>query len=91
MDSLIFGAMTAIGVAAGPIIGGLLATYASWRWAFCLGAVVVIFVIAFSFLLKGEEKIKGAKLDYIGLILSASVFASVPKYRYNWCIQISSP
>jgi MFS family permease len=41
--SLIFGAMTAIGVAAGPIIGGLLATYASWRWAFCLGAVVVIF------------------------------------------------
>jgi len=45
VDSLIFGAMTAIGVAAGPTIGGLLATYASWRWAFGLGAVVVIFLL----------------------------------------------
>src|SRR3954453_6165005 len=44
----------AIAVAAGPLIGGLVTTYASWRWVFA-GEVVVVIGILFSVRRLNEE------------------------------------
>ena len=41
-------AVAAIGAAAGPILGGMLTTYASWRWAFRLEVAIVLIVLALS-------------------------------------------
>lgn len=47
----VIGAMAAIGAAVGPIVGGFLTTYASWRWAFAMEVIVVVVVLAYSYLL----------------------------------------
>ncbi len=36
----------AVAVAAGPLIGGFLTTYASWRWVFAGEVVIVIIILA---------------------------------------------
>ncbi len=65
-------AIAALGAAAGPIVGGLLTTYASWRWGFIGEVLVVLYVLL------NRRSIKDAPVatvtkgfDSIGLILSA--------------------
>lgn len=50
-------AMAAIGAAIGPIVGGLLTTYASWRLVFAGEVIIVIYVLL------NHRKIKDAALD----------------------------
>ena len=40
--------MGGIGAAAGPLIGGVITTAISWRWAFVFQAVVVAIIIVLS-------------------------------------------
>lgn len=63
-------AMAAIGAAAGPIIGGLLTTYASWRWAF-LGEVAIVLVILARRKLIKDVAFQGKvpSFDYLGMVL----------------------
>lgn len=73
----VIGAMAAIGAAVGPIVGGFLTTYASWRWAFAMEVIVVVVILAFSYLLKESEIDKGTTLDYFGVSLSAIGLACI--------------
>ena len=61
----------AIAVAAGPLIGGLLTTYASWRWVFAGEVVVVLIILALTRRIADTPPEKGARLDVVGTVLSA--------------------
>jgi MFS family permease len=61
----------AIAVAAGPLIGGLLTTYASWRWVFAGEVVVVLIILVFTRRIADTPPEGDARLDLVGTVLSA--------------------
>lgn len=61
----------AVAVAVGPLIGGLLTTYASWRWVFAGEVVIVAGVLALTKRMVDTPPDPEAKLDLIGAALSA--------------------
>ena len=80
----------AIAVAAGPLIGGLMTTYASWRWVFAGEVLVVGVILLFARRFEDEplpeEK---PKLDLVGTMLSAAglglaVFGVLMSSEWGW-------
>lgn len=61
----------AVAVAAGPLIGGFLTTYASWRWVFAGEVVIVIVILAMTGRIADGEADRDARLDLGGTGLSA--------------------
>jgi MFS family permease len=61
----------AIAVAAGPLIGGLCTTYASWRWVFAGEVFVVLIILLLVRKMADTPAEPGVKLDPIGTVLSA--------------------
>lgn len=74
----IISAVAAVGMAVGPIAGGLLTTYASWRWAFRLEVLIVVIVLV----LHGQTKRdtlpeQRPGFDFIGAAISIFGWASI--------------
>jgi len=80
----------AIAVALGPLIGGLVTTYASWRWVFAGEVVVVIGIVTFARRLEDESRTgPRARLDLVGTALSALglglvVFGVLRSSEWGW-------
>lgn len=88
-----FGAISAaggIGAAAGPLIGGLIASVATWRVNFVLQAVIAVLIILLGRRIS-DPGVQGAKpkLDIVGTILSAAglfflVIGILQVSTYGW-------
>jgi len=61
----------AIAVAAGPLIGGLMTTYASWRWVFAGEVIIVSVIVLMARGMNDRPADREARLDLVGTGLSA--------------------
>jgi MFS family permease len=61
----------AIAVAAGPLIGGLMTTYASWRWVFAGEVILVSVIVVMARRMNDRPADPEAGLDFVGTALSA--------------------
>jgi MFS family permease len=61
----------AIAVAAGPLIGGLMTTYASWRWVFAGEVALVTVIVILARRMNDRPADPDAGLDLVGTALSA--------------------
>ncbi len=73
-----YGATAGIGSSLGMIIGGLIASYMSWRAGFYLGLIVGIILIVMSILgITNQKATHGAKIDWWGTITSVIGFSGL--------------
>ena len=83
----VIGGMAAVG----PLLGGFLTTYASWRWAFFINVPIGLFAIAGTLHYIGELRDEDAKpgFDLPGFVLitgglGAFVFGLIEGRQYGW-------
>jgi MFS family permease len=73
----VFAAVYVGSAAIGPLVGGAFTTYLSWRWAFLMLFILDVIILVSSGLVKGQKGSRRAKLDVVGVLLSAVGFVSV--------------
>jgi len=71
-------AMAAVGAGIGPLVGGFLTTYASWRYAFAAEVIVVIYILVRKgIIVDSKLEKKKPKMDWLGVGLIATGMAMV--------------
>jgi EmrB/QacA subfamily drug resistance transporter len=74
----IYGAVTGLAVASGPLIGGTLTEHISWQWIFWLNVPVGLALLPLARLRLAESTAPGARLDLPGtLLISTGLFGIV--------------
>jgi EmrB/QacA subfamily drug resistance transporter len=73
-----WGAVTGLGVAAGPVLGGVILQHAAWQWIFWINIPVGAAVVVLSLLFLQESRGDRPQLDLVGVALvSAGLLALV--------------
>ncbi|MFD6226611.1 MFS transporter [Streptomyces sp. NPDC060232] len=85
----IYGAVTGLAVASGPLIGGSLTEHISWQWIFWLNVPVGLALIPLARLRLAESTAPGARLDIPGTLLISGglfgiVYALVNAHSEGW-------
>lgn len=86
----IWGGIAAASTAVGPLLGGYLTTYYSWRWGFRINIIIALLLIVGSFIItEYREKEEQPKLDFIGVILSSLgmlsvIYGIIEASTYGW-------
>ena len=83
-------ASTAMAVAAGPLIGGAVTTFASWRYVFA-GEVVIVIVILLFLRRITDTSGETARIDLLGSLLSiiglgVAVFGVLRSSEWGWVL-----
>lgn len=92
----VIGAVSGAAVAAGPLIGGFLTTYASWRVVFAAEVVIMILVVIFAGRI-GEKSVKRQiRIDVMSVILSALglvgvVYGMLQSKVWGWIVPLHNP
>ncbi|OKK21032.1 MFS transporter [Streptomyces sp. CB00455] len=74
----IYGAVTGLAVASGPLIGGSLTEHISWQWIFWLNVPIGVALIPLARLRLTESTAPGSRLDFRGtLLVSGGLFGIV--------------
>jgi EmrB/QacA subfamily drug resistance transporter len=72
----IWGALTGVAVAIGPIVGGALVTGASWRWIFYVNLPIGIVALVLTFMRVVESRDEHAtRPDWLGFVLFSAALA----------------
>ena len=92
----LLGAATGLAAAVGPLIGGVVTTYFSWRYVFAAETVVMIGVLLLAKNIRDEKITNVAKLDYKSSLLSAIgmilfVFGILQSKTWGWISPLKSP
>lgn len=71
------GGVVATAVACGPVLGGVIVTYAKWPWVFLINIPIAIVALVMAlFILKREKHTERERFDIVGaLLVSTSLFA----------------
>ncbi len=78
-------------VALGPLLGGWLTTYHSWRWAFGINVPLGVLIVAgvLAFVAESKDAAAPRRIDVIGAVLSVTlsatlVFGLIEGRSYGW-------
>ncbi|MCW3493030.1 MFS transporter [Microbacterium sp. SSM24] len=90
------GAITGFAAAAGPLIGGLMTTYASWRYVFVGEVIIMILVLIVSGRIKDTPGDRTLRIDLLSVVLSAAgmailVFAVLQSKTWGWLVPLDPP
>jgi EmrB/QacA subfamily drug resistance transporter len=84
--------------AVGPLLGGWLTTYFSWRWAFGINVPLGIIIIIGVMLFTAESKEAGLprRVDIVGALISIVLFATlvfglIEGRTYGWWLSTNPP
>jgi EmrB/QacA subfamily drug resistance transporter len=86
----VFGAVTGIAVAVGPVLGGALTSWLSWRWIFFVNVPIGVFALAVTLREVAESKAPVAKRpDWLGfatftLGLTGLVYGLIRSHPDGW-------
>ena len=74
----VWGGVAGAAASIGPLLGGYLTTYYSWRYGYAINVVIVLVLVAFSWLVvDSRENLKRPSIDFVGIFLSSIGLASV--------------
>jgi EmrB/QacA subfamily drug resistance transporter len=87
----VWGGVAGAAASVGPLLGGYLTTYYSWRWGYTVNLFIVAMVLLFSWLINDarETDIKKPTIDFVGVLLSALglgaiVYGIIESQTYGW-------
>jgi MFS family permease len=92
----ILGAITGGAVAAGPLIGGFVTTYFSWRYVFFSEVIIMAIVLLLSGYIKDTVAKVQSKIDLLSAIYSGAglilvVFGMLMSKTWGWILPHSAP
>ncbi len=92
----VIGIAIGLATALGPVIGGFVTTYFSWRYVFVAETIVLIFVLLVSGKINDSKVLNKVKLDIPSVILSASgmallVFGVLQSRSWGWVRPLGAP
>ena len=90
------GAASGAAVAAGPLIGGYLTTYASWRYVFIGEVVVMAVVVLFARRIVDRHEPVRMRIDLMSIVLSSAglvliVLGLLQSKTWGWILPLDSP